>query len=225
MPDWHAKPAGGYVDNSVEYGDNVRNFDIEFTALGFKPNTIAGIAGNSYGESGLNPWRWQNDAYAAANGYGLFQFTPSTKYTESGIGGKHPNYSTTEITEGALPEDGAAQCQFVGQNFGGDWVQSAWRPYWSQSDYPELYQKRIEWCKLYGTEELTEHGTIYYITFDQFRDNEMPIDAATFFFLACYEGPAVPNLDIRVRYAEVAAQYIHGTTRSKLPVWLLFELS
>ena len=38
------------------------------------------MMGNAYGESGWNPWRWQNDTYNVNNGYGLFQYTPASGY-------------------------------------------------------------------------------------------------------------------------------------------------
>lgn len=51
------------------------------------PEAISGILGNMYGESNLNPWRWQEDTTAAEHGsddwgYGLVQWTPYTKLTE-----------------------------------------------------------------------------------------------------------------------------------------------
>lgn len=51
------------------------------------PEAIAGILGNMYGESNLNPWRWQEDTTATDHGnddwgYGLVQWTPYTKLTE-----------------------------------------------------------------------------------------------------------------------------------------------
>lgn len=42
---------------------------------------ICGMLGNMEMESTINPGRWQNGTVNTANGYGLTQWTPSTKYT------------------------------------------------------------------------------------------------------------------------------------------------
>lgn len=44
-------------------------------------NAIFGILGNMEMESTINPGRWQNGTVNTSNGYGLVQWTPSTKYT------------------------------------------------------------------------------------------------------------------------------------------------
>ncbi|WP_312442342.1 phage tail tip lysozyme [Lacrimispora sp.] len=44
-------------------------------------NAICGMLGNMEMESTINPGRWQNGKVNTANGYGLTQWTPSTKYT------------------------------------------------------------------------------------------------------------------------------------------------
>lgn len=45
-------------------------------------NAICGMLGNMEMESTINPGRWQNDTVNTKNGYGLTQWTPSTKYTD-----------------------------------------------------------------------------------------------------------------------------------------------
>lgn len=42
---------------------------------------ICGMLGNMEMESTINPGRWQNGTVNTSNGYGLVQWTPSTKYT------------------------------------------------------------------------------------------------------------------------------------------------
>lgn len=44
-------------------------------------NAIFAILGNMEMESTINPGRWQNGKVNTTNGYGLTQWTPSTKYT------------------------------------------------------------------------------------------------------------------------------------------------
>ena len=53
------------------------------TAKGWTRESIAAILGNMQAESSINPGRWQNDSVGNTSlGYGLVQWTPSTKYTE-----------------------------------------------------------------------------------------------------------------------------------------------
>ena len=52
-------------------------------ASGWSVNAIAGMLGNLQAESTINPGRWQSDdAGNTSMGYGLVQWTPSTKYTD-----------------------------------------------------------------------------------------------------------------------------------------------
>ena len=49
---------------------------------GWTMNAICSILGNMQAESTINPGRWQSDKVGStSNGYGLVQWTPSTKYT------------------------------------------------------------------------------------------------------------------------------------------------
>lgn len=49
---------------------------------GWSVNAIAGMLGNLQAESTINPGRWQSDNVGnVSGGYGLVQWTPSTKYT------------------------------------------------------------------------------------------------------------------------------------------------
>lgn len=51
------------------------------TRLQWTPNAIAGVLGNMYRESGINPGIWQNLDYGNMNGgFGLVQWTPATNY-------------------------------------------------------------------------------------------------------------------------------------------------
>lgn len=49
---------------------------------GWTLNAIAGMLGNMQTESTINPAIWQNLTESPSNGYGLVQWTPSTKFTD-----------------------------------------------------------------------------------------------------------------------------------------------
>lgn len=52
------------------------------TSRGWSPSAVCGMLGNMETESTINPGIWQNlDAGNISLGYGLVQWTPSTKYT------------------------------------------------------------------------------------------------------------------------------------------------
>ena len=48
---------------------------------GWTKNAVCGMLGNMESESFINPGRWENGEAIASKGYGLVQWTPSTKYT------------------------------------------------------------------------------------------------------------------------------------------------
>lgn len=49
---------------------------------GWTVNAVAGMLGNMQAESSINPGRWQSDSVNwLEGGYGLVQWTPTTKYT------------------------------------------------------------------------------------------------------------------------------------------------
>lgn len=53
------------------------------SSKGWTLNAIAGMIGNIQAESTMNPGRWQSDDVGNISmGYGMVQWTPSTKYTE-----------------------------------------------------------------------------------------------------------------------------------------------
>jgi len=117
---WHTKNSGGYANSSQEAIDNAtRIYDI-LSGYGWTLNAVAGLLGNMCIESGLNPWRWQNDHIGAStgspwtsSGYGLVQFTPASKYINDSraksFDGYGPNFSDIP---GSV-NDGSAQLEFV----------------------------------------------------------------------------------------------------------------
>lgn len=63
------------------------NADYVFKSLslhnGWTVNAVCALLGNMQAESTINPGRWQSENVGStSNGYGLVQWTPSTKYTD-----------------------------------------------------------------------------------------------------------------------------------------------
>jgi hypothetical protein len=75
----------GYSDimNTSQMQLNALYIKNTLTAQGWSLTAIAGMLGNMQAESTINPGRWQNDSPGNTSlGYGLVQWTPSTKYTD-----------------------------------------------------------------------------------------------------------------------------------------------
>lgn len=196
MP-WYAKPSGGYDPYSVSGISNIDAFRTAFSTWSLE--SIAGMLGNVQAESGFNPWRWQGDRYGTSRGYGLFQFTPASDYLA--LSGATPNLSTTGVTTGATPQDADRQIQAFRTDELGKWAQSAWRSYWDPTTYASLYAYRQECLDAWG------HGSgISIAEFSECQD----VYAATFLFLACFEGPRVPNIDERNRNASTIYHMLTG---------------
>lgn len=205
MP-WHAKPSGAYVLSSQESQDNILMINGFLNSENYTLEAQAGIIGNIYAESGLNPWRWQSDIYNPSGGYGFFQYTPGTGYlnlSDRGISGFSPSHSTTSIDPTATLNDAWAQLVVMNDNILGKWVGTCWRSYWSSSSYPQLYQDRAYILNTWG------NGSR--LTQEQFKTIS-DIYYATFAFLSCFEGPSYPNQATRKNYADYAYQIITGTT-------------
>ena len=190
---WHAKPSGAYAIESKEGKENIIEAWRVCQALGFSKESFCGMMGNSYGESGWNPWRWQNDRYNVNNGYGLFQYTPASGYLN--VYGNiypefSPNLSTTSVTHGADARDGIAQLKAVessGKYFGNATRTSRIIGYYAD-------------CVNYQT--LSEFKTI---------NN---IDGATVCWLGYFEAPAKINDNVvsaRISYANKVKDIIGGS--------------
>lgn len=87
------------------------------SSKGWTRNSIAGALGNFMRESLINPGAWQNYYIDPSNGYGLAQWTPSTKWT---------NYAA-QI--GVQIDDGYAQLDFIDLDPLNEWI--------STTTYPE----------------------------------------------------------------------------------------
>lgn len=195
---WYAKPSGGYDSHSSAGLNNIFNFRSAFDT--WTVESVAGMLGNVQAESGFNPWRWQGDRYGTSRGYGLFQFTPASGYLS--LSGISPNLSVTEVTAGASPADADRQIQAFRTDELGKWKSDAWRSYWDTTTYADLYAYRSECLNAWG------HGTG--ISIAEFSDCQ-DVYAATFLFLACYEGALVPNIDERNRNAKDIYRTLTGS--------------
>lgn len=192
MSSFNAKPSGGYAISSTEGTNNIKVIYNYLHAQGYVDNAIIGILGNVYGESALNPWLWENNTVSYSNGYGLFQFTPASEYINATwIPDWAPNESTSQALPGADPDDGFGQLYALVNDTFGKWLGTCWRSYWDPADYPDLYTKR--------TYILNTYGDGYGITMNDFKSIYDYSDAC-FAFLACYEGPLIPNYLTRLGY-------------------------
>ena len=119
---WHNKNTGAYSRDSVEAQENVMKMVEVLAPLGWTINAIAALAGNQAFESGFNPWRWEGDTVNLSKGYGLFQYTPATKYinssTAAGYTGFQPNYPMGAGGQ----DDGTAQLLFMHNNVDGGYI-------------------------------------------------------------------------------------------------------
>lgn len=120
---WHARQISGwstYARTDQEAIDNGMEFLSILMSLGFTKEACAGIWGNVGNEGGYNPWMWEGnqqiastDSYnldvSRSHGYGLFQYTPASKYvwdaTCQAFAGFSPNY----LDVAGTPNDGNAQ--------------------------------------------------------------------------------------------------------------------
>lgn len=189
---WNCKPSGPY---NISDPDGTENCQLYYQTLSQFTNddNIVGQLCNVVAESGLNPWRWQGDVYGTGRGYGLFQFTPASGYLAlTSVPGYGPNLSTTQVS-GGLPSDADAQLTVFINDLLSKWVSTCWRSYWDPATYPSLYAKRAAILATYGS------GTS--LSFNQFLAIDNTEDAC-FAFLACYEGPLVPNLTARLSNEE-----------------------
>lgn len=224
---WHAKPKGAY---DYSYGDGNDNlWEMVSGMSGWSDAAKAGAIGNSVHEGGMNPWRWQGDKQSSVSsgGYGLFQYTPGSGYTN--LSGAHPNLNVnatdpSEYTPGAVASDGAYQVSVMVNNTLSKWVSSCWRSYWSTTTYADLYAYRQQLLNTYGD------GSS--ISMSQYSSIVDDVEACCFIFLACFEGPAVPNYATRKYTCNDVYRIITGQepptpptppgpSPADLPAWLI----
>lgn len=222
---WNAKPSGSYQYDSKAGTENIFEINDFFNTENYTIEAQSGLIGNVMAESGLNPWRWQSDTVNLSGGYGLFQFTPASGYIDlTDVPFHSPNLSTSEQTSGATVDDGEAQLIVFNEDRLGKWISSCWRTYWDVNTYAQLYAERKRILNTYG------NGSK--ITLNQFKTIKNVWDA-TFTFLACYEGPRVPNVGPRYENAVNAYELLTGNPpdppipptpiNKKLPIWFYIK--
>ena len=232
---WYAKPSGEYAISSTEGTANILEMNGLLNDAGYTLEAQAGLIGCSVGEGALNPWRWQMNDHGVdtvdySKGYGLFQFTPARGYIDgcTQLQGYAPNLSTTTITSGAQPSDGYCQTNVVITDFLGKWTRDCWRDYWSKTTYASLWEQAQHILSTYGNG--TKLTQAQFATIDDIGD-------ATLAFLACYEGPKIPDYSNRLNYANAVYPILSGgvtptpptptptptpvTRGRKLPIWMM----
>lgn len=91
MVDLRSGTYGNYYGSRWGYSEPLTEAEMKVNAVyiysallaeGWTINAIAGMLGNMQAESSLNPGRWQSDdPFNLSLGFGLVQWTPSSKYT------------------------------------------------------------------------------------------------------------------------------------------------
>lgn len=86
MAEWdYGWVAGNFPLTQEQMENNAKLFALFMLEQNVDPRAIAAMLGNSQSESTVNPGRWENgvdgSTTGALNGYGLFQWTPWTKYS------------------------------------------------------------------------------------------------------------------------------------------------
>lgn len=140
---WVAKPSGGYSVNSDNWKTNITQIYNTLTSYGWTIQAISGACGNFQSESGMNPWRWQDDSVSLTSdnkGYGICQWTPAKGYIYGyGVGVQDfaPNLSVTSVTSGSSPDDGNAQLYVIDTNKSGKFLNRT--RYCDYADISSLY--------------------------------------------------------------------------------------
>ena len=112
---WEWVKGNRYLSQS-EMDNNAVITAMYLTQLGWSRSAIAGLLGNFRRESNINPGIWQNLYPDPDNGYGLAQWTPSTKWT---------NYATSH---GYAIDDGYKQLDFLDTDPIGDYIPTSTYP-------------------------------------------------------------------------------------------------
>lgn len=181
---WQAKPYGGYDKESDEAKANAELIAGILTKDGWSINAVCAILGNLQGESGLNPWRWESDNVptiaefqswdseeAKTHGYGLFQFTPASKYINHAQ--SYYGYSPHFADSAGNTTDGQAQINYFKNTADDSWLGGLYDYY-----YPEFIAIGVN------------IDTFYFLSFDEFKTSTLtPAELAGAFELK-YERPS-----------------------------------
>lgn len=164
---WHAKITGGFGGvGNTEAEDNANEMRKVLSDNGWSVAACAALLGNSAGEGGLNPWRWESDnvpTYAQflewstsapmKHGYGLLGFTPAKSYINDSNASKYakdgyaPNFSDRP----GKASDGGGQMAYFADT-------------WAANFTTNLYNYYNSTFSAIGV----DINTFYYITADEF---------------------------------------------------------
>ena len=107
---------GNYYLSQNECDNNAYITAAYLSSKGWSLEAICGLLGNFYRESTINPGIWESLIVDPSNGYGLAQWTPSTKWT---------NYAAAH---GLQIDDGYRQLDFLDQDPIGDYIPTSAYP-------------------------------------------------------------------------------------------------
>lgn len=213
---WSAKVYGGYDRTSAEAKGNAQEMANTLQAAGWSVKSVCAMLGNGAGESGLNPWRWESDdvptvaqyqgwtsSEAMSHGYGLFGFTPASKYIEGGrsYAGYAPNFSD----QSGAPTDGNAQTLYFRETVATSWSHGLYDYY--KDDFAAIG---------------VNIDDFYNMSFAEFIAGAASIENLVGAFELCYEKPAdwaaASSYKTRVDNAKYWETVIQG---GGLPLWLI----
>lgn len=133
---WQTKTIGGYARTSAEALQNALCTYRKLSSLGWSLNAVCGVLGNMEIESGYNPWRWESDDVpnypsTPSHGYGLAQFTPSSKYISDSHAQSYSGYGPNWADHAGNQNDGDAQLEYI-HNYA---------DYYPTTDYPLTFEE------------------------------------------------------------------------------------
>ena len=103
------------VLTETEQQANALYIAVFLNAKGWSKNAVAAILGNMQAESSINPGRWQNDDVGnTANGYGLVQWTPATKYIDWCSQNSYSDYSEMDSNLSRIIYEVENDIQWIG---------------------------------------------------------------------------------------------------------------
>lgn len=143
---WYAKQTGGYAKESDEAKANATEIYNILSTRGWTHNAICACLGNNNHEGQYNPWRWESDnvpTYALwesewresnQHGYGMWGFTPSSKYIDSAYAKSVTGYGPNFSDQTGYNTDGRAQTYFMDSG-GSGWILRERFNYMTFDDY------------------------------------------------------------------------------------------
>lgn len=143
---WNAKATGGYAKESAQAQENCTLIYNILSARGWTHNAICACLGNNNHEGQYNPWRWEADNVPTKNqydtewkdaynhGYGMWGFTPPSKYIENAYAKSVTGYAPNFSDQAGQATDGRAQTYFMDSG-GSGWIKRERFNYMSFDEY------------------------------------------------------------------------------------------